>query len=105
VEALTYRFVPHGTADPGTYRTKEEVAEWQQRDPILVFEKHLLEQGWADEETFKVVRDETRNEVEDAIQFAEDSPWPEPHELWEDVTGPLPSPQTLSSELTPAGGR
>ncbi|MBW3624211.1 MAG: pyruvate dehydrogenase (acetyl-transferring) E1 component subunit alpha [Armatimonadetes bacterium] len=104
VEALTYRFVPHGTADPGTYRTKEEVAEWQQRDPILVFEKHLLERGWADEELFRVTTDEVRREVEDSIDFSEESPWPDPHEVWEDVTGPLPSPQNLSSEPTPAGG-
>jgi pyruvate dehydrogenase E1 component alpha subunit len=105
VEALTYRFVPHGTADPGTYRTKEEVAHWQERDPILLWEKHLLKQGWGDEETFKVVTDEVRREVDDAVEFAEQSPYPEPHELYEDVTGPLPSPQTLSAETVPVGAR
>lgn len=105
VEALTYRFVPHGTADPGTYRTKEEVTEWQKRDPLAVMEQHLLEHEYGNEETFKRVLDSVRKEVEDAIEFAEQSPFPEPHELMEDVVGPLPSPQTVSSVPVSAGGR
>jgi pyruvate dehydrogenase E1 component alpha subunit len=105
VEALTYRYRPHGAADPGTYRTKEEIAQWQQRDPILLFERYLSEKGYGDEETFKVVADEVKHEVEEAVRFAEESPYPEPHELYEDVTGPVPSPQTLSGASAEAGVR
>jgi len=105
IEALTYRYQPHGAADPGTYRTKEEIARWQERDPILLFEKVLRDKGYADEETVKVVADEVKNTVEDAIRFAEESPYPEPHELYEDIVGPLPSPQNLSGAPAPAGVR
>src|ERR671937_1303757 len=49
VEALTYRFRGHSAADPEVYRTKEEVAEWRKRDPIVTFAERLKKEGWIDD--------------------------------------------------------
>jgi pyruvate dehydrogenase E1 component alpha subunit len=84
VEALTYRLVPHGAADPGTYRTKDEVAAWTERDPIALLERQLLDAGIA-EERLASLREQARREVEEALLFAEESPEPPLSELLTDV--------------------
>src|SRR5918999_111901 len=86
VEALTYRFVPHGAGDFfEKYRTKEEIAEWRQRDPIGLLEQRLLDAGTADEQRLEALREEAMQAVEDALQFADESPEPPPEELFTDV--------------------
>ena len=72
-------------SDPQKYRTKDEVEEFQQRDPIAHCAKVLVEQGWMNEAQLKEVDKEVKAIVEDAITFAEESPLPEKHELYEDV--------------------
>jgi pyruvate dehydrogenase E1 component alpha subunit len=86
VEALTYRYRGHSMSDPAKYRTREEVQDVRaQRDPIDRLRKLMLEEGLADEETFKEIDKEVRGIVNDAAAFSQDSPEPDPSELWTDV--------------------
>jgi pyruvate dehydrogenase E1 component alpha subunit len=86
VEALTYRTAPHGAADFfEKYRTKEEVEEWRQRDPIGLLEKKLLEQGPLDEEQLDEIKNEAKERINEAVKFAEESEQPPIEELYTDV--------------------
>lgn len=85
LEALTYRYRGHGAADPGTYRTREEVEEWRQRDPIGKVEQWLLKKKFLTEEDVERIHAEVQAEVDDALKFAEESPWPQPDELYENI--------------------
>jgi pyruvate dehydrogenase E1 component alpha subunit len=86
LEALTYRYRGHSMSDPGKYRTKEEVQEMRERrDPIDRLKALMLEHGVADEERFKQIDKEIRDIVNDAARFAQDSPEPDPAELYTDV--------------------
>jgi pyruvate dehydrogenase E1 component alpha subunit len=81
----TYRYKGHSMSDPQKYRTKEEVASYQDQDPIQHVRNILLEQKWMTEEELKAVEKEVKTTVEEAVVFADESPKPEPHELYEDV--------------------
>ena len=81
----TYRYKGHSMSDPQKYRTKEEVASYQDQDPIQHVRNILLEQKWMTEEELKAVEKEVKATVEEAVVFADESPKPEPHELYEDV--------------------
>ncbi len=76
IEAKTYRYRGHSMADPGTYRTKEQIEEWRVRDPIKMLGEKLEHLG------MKGTRDRIDQEIEaeimDAVKFAEDSPFPDP---------------------------
>jgi pyruvate dehydrogenase E1 component alpha subunit len=86
VEALTYRTAPHGAADFfEKYRTKEEIEEWRQRDPIGLLEKKLLERGALDDEKLEEIKAEAKETVQEAIKFAEESEEPPIEELYTDV--------------------
>jgi pyruvate dehydrogenase E1 component alpha subunit len=86
LEALTYRYRGHSMSDPAKYRTREEVQRYrEQQDPIDRLRKLMLDEGMADEETFKAIDKEIRGIVNEAAQFAQDSPEPDPSELYTDV--------------------
>jgi len=87
LECKTYRFYDHvGVRGMGlNYRTDEEVAEWQQRDPINLFESRLADQNILSEADAKAVHEEVAAEVQAAVEYAETSPMPEPEALLEDV--------------------
>ena len=86
VEALTYRLVPHGAGDFfEKYRTKEEVAEWRKRDPIGILEHRIIDGKAADEAALEALREEARQTIDDALQFADESPEPVLDELYTDV--------------------
>ncbi len=87
LECKTYRYYDHvGVRGMGlTYRTDEEVEEWQKKDPIDQFETRLAEQGILSAEAAQAVHDEVLAEIDKAIKFAEDSPYPEPEAVLEDV--------------------
>lgn len=74
VEIRTYRFRGHSMSDPGLYRTKEEVAEWKRRDPIRRARGRLLEECGAAEDELKALEAEVKEEIADAVRFAEESP-------------------------------
>ncbi|KUK18055.1 thiamine pyrophosphate-dependent dehydrogenase E1 component subunit alpha [Thermococcus sibiricus] len=86
IEAKTYRYRGHFEGDPQVYRSKEEIEWWKNnKDPITIFEKTVLEKGLLTKEELDAVREKVKKEIEEAIKFAEESPWPKPEELLEDV--------------------
>ena len=85
LDIQTYRYKGHSMSDPQKYRTKSEVEEYLERDPIAHCAKVITDNKWMTEAELKAVDKEVKAQVEEAIQFAEESPLPEAHELYEDV--------------------
>ena len=85
LEIMTYRFRGHSMGDPERYRKADEIHKWQEEDPIGIFRKKLVSKKIASEEELDVQDEESLAEVEDAIQFAESSPEPEPEELFQHI--------------------
>jgi pyruvate dehydrogenase E1 component alpha subunit len=85
VEIKTYRYRGHSMSDPAKYRAKEEVDEVKKtRDPIDHV-KMLLDQAGATEDDLKAIDAEIKTIVAEAVQFAQESPEPDPSELYTDV--------------------
>jgi pyruvate dehydrogenase E1 component alpha subunit len=85
VEAVTYRFRGHSMADPEEYRTREQVAEWRRRDPIALWSARLVEEGVLDEAGVEQLDAEAVRRVDEAVAFADASPFPAPESLYDDV--------------------
>jgi pyruvate dehydrogenase E1 component alpha subunit len=85
VEAVTYRFRGHSMADPEDYRTKEEVARWRERDPIPAFGDLLEREGALTPAQREQIDHEAMRRVDAVVEFAERSPFPDPHTLYDDV--------------------
>ncbi|MBE0568221.1 MAG: pyruvate dehydrogenase (acetyl-transferring) E1 component subunit alpha [Deltaproteobacteria bacterium] len=85
IEAITYRLRGHSMGDPQRYRTKEEVEEAKGRDPIARWRRTVQENELATEAELQKIGDEVDAEVEEAVRFAENSPVPDPSELYNDV--------------------
>ena len=86
LEMQTYRYRGHSMSDPAKYRTKEEVDKYRtERDPIDHVRKLMLDGKMADEAALKAIDAEIRKIVNDAAEFAQHSPEPDPSELWTDV--------------------
>jgi pyruvate dehydrogenase E1 component alpha subunit len=85
LEIRTYRFMGHSMSDPGNYRTRAEIEKYQERDPVKLFSASLLEEKIVDQKTLDEIDSKVREEVEDALRFADESPLPDPEELYTDV--------------------
>ena len=86
LEAMTYRYRGHSMSDPAKYRSKEEVQEMrEQHDPIESLRRRMIDAGAVGEDELKGLDKEIREVVNDAARFAQDSPEPDPSELWTDV--------------------
>ncbi|MDQ6751379.1 MAG: pyruvate dehydrogenase (acetyl-transferring) E1 component subunit alpha [Actinomycetota bacterium] len=85
VEAVTYRFRGHSMADPEEYRTREQVDEWRRRDPIVVFGERLVEEGVLEPEEREAIDRSAQQRVDEAVAFADASPFPPPESLYDDV--------------------
>jgi pyruvate dehydrogenase E1 component subunit alpha len=85
LEIRTYRFMGHSMSDPGNYRTRAEIEKYQERDPIKLFSASLLEEKIVDQKTLDEIDRKVREEVEDSLRFADESPLPDPQELYTDV--------------------
>ncbi|CAI5978864.1 unnamed protein product [Closterium sp. NIES-64] len=85
IECETYRFRGHSLADPDELRSPEEKAKYAARDPIIALKKHILETGLATEADLKAIEKKIDDVVEDAVEFADESPLPERHQLLENV--------------------
>jgi len=86
LEMKTYRYRGHSMSDPAKYRTREEVQEMREHhDPIEMLKKKLLDAKHVTEDDLKKIEAEVREVVNDSAQFAQDSPEPDPDELWTDV--------------------
>ena len=92
VELLTYRFRAHSAYDPELYRSKEEVARWKKRDPIVLFESLATERGLLGPDDVAALERASDEEVAAAIAFAEDSPLEPVENLAKDVYAPGAEP-------------
>lgn len=85
LEFKTYRFMGHSRGDPGGYRTKQDIDEWRERDPIQGLRDYLSKEFNQDEQHFLEIEEQVLEEVEAAIQFAISSPEPIPEETYKHV--------------------
>ena len=85
LEVRAYRYMGHSMSDPGNYRTREEIAKYQKRDPIVLFQDSLREAKVLTDKDFEQIESEAHEAVERAVKFAEESPFPSESELFTDV--------------------
>lgn len=85
LEMLTYRFEGHSMGDPLRYRTKDEVEKWREDDPIGILERHVLAENIATREELENLDKGVEQEMEDAVRFAEESPFPAYEELFTNI--------------------
>ena len=85
LDIRTYRYKGHSMSDPQKYRTKDEVEDYKQKDPISQVLKTIEDNKLASEKEIKEIQNEVKQIVEESVKFAEESPDLEPHELYEDV--------------------
>lgn len=85
LDIRTYRYKGHSMSDPQKYRTKDEVSEWMDQDPIQHCLKVIEDNKWLKEAEIKEIEEWVKNEVKESVEFAENSPYPEGKELYEDV--------------------
>ena len=86
LEAKTYRYEGHSIGDRTRYRSQEELEEWRdEKDPIATLQKHLLEETGVEKEILKQIQDEVDTEVEEAVQFADESDLPDLSTLYDHI--------------------
>jgi pyruvate dehydrogenase E1 component alpha subunit len=85
LEIRAYRFMGHSMSDPGNYRTRDEIAKYQERDPIKLFQDSLKEAGVFGDKDFDAIHQQAVEAVEKALKFADESPLPDASELLTDV--------------------
>jgi pyruvate dehydrogenase E1 component alpha subunit len=85
VEAVTYRYRGHSMADPEEYRTKDEVEGWRGRDPLTTFPARLVDEGVVADADVERLDAEAVKAVDDAVEFAERSPFPDLDSLYDDI--------------------
>lgn len=85
LEMKTYRYKGHSMSDPAKYRTKEEVENYKKQDPIQQVLNVIVKNKYASDEELEAIQERVKEEVEECVKFSEESPFPEPHELYEDV--------------------
>lgn len=91
LEYRTYRFRAHSMYDPELYRSKAEVEQWRQRDPIPAYTERLKRDGLLSDADVQALESGIAAELDDAIRFAEESPWEPAENLLADVYGPRPA--------------
>ncbi len=86
LECKTYRYMGHEEGDPWiTYRSEKEVEEWKKKDSINRLRKYLIDKKIFTEEEANQIEEEVKSLIEEAVKFAEESPWPKPEEALKDV--------------------
>jgi len=85
VEAVTYRYRGHSMADPEEYRTKDEVDDWRTRDPLEKFPERLVDEGVLSAEEVERLDADAVKTVDEAVEFAERSPFPDLASLYDDI--------------------
>jgi pyruvate dehydrogenase E1 component alpha subunit len=85
LEMKTYRYKGHSVSDPQKYRSKDEVEEYKDQDPITKVSKTILENNFATVSELKAIDDKIAAIVDASVKFAEESPWPDDNELLKDV--------------------
>ncbi|MDX5349024.1 MAG: pyruvate dehydrogenase (acetyl-transferring) E1 component subunit alpha [Hymenobacteraceae bacterium] len=85
LEFRTYRYKGHSMSDPAKYRTKEELEDYRNRDSIEAVRQTILEKGFATEEELDEIDAKIKQQVQESVEFAENSPFPDPEELYTDI--------------------
>lgn len=85
LEIKTYRYRGHSMSDPAKYRTKEELEEYKEKDPITQVLKVIKENNYATDEQIEQINEKVKMEVDESVKFAEESPWPNDDELYKDI--------------------
>ncbi|MCX6024090.1 MAG: thiamine pyrophosphate-dependent enzyme, partial [Chloroflexi bacterium] len=85
IEAICYRYRGHSMADPARYRSEDEVREWMRRDPIERFQAWLKQNGLTNDEEISSQEERVQREVDEAVAFADASPFPDPSELFKGI--------------------
>ena len=85
LEIKTYRYRGHSMSDPAKYRSKEELEEYKDKDPITQVLNTLLSNKWATQEEIDAINEKVKAEVEASVQYAEESPYPDDSELYKDI--------------------
>jgi len=85
LEIKTYRYKGHSMSDPQKYRTKEELEDYKQKDPIEHVLKVLQDDFKLSDSDIEIINERVKKEVEESVTFAEESPWPDDSELLKDV--------------------
>ena len=85
LEVITYRYEGHSMGDPLRYRTKDEVEKWREDDPIGILERAILSRKAGTKDILEKIDTEVEKTIEEAVKFAEESPFPAPEALYEDV--------------------
>lgn len=85
LDIRTYRYKGHSMSDPQKYRTKDEVNEWMEKDPIEHCKDVISANKWLTKKQFDEIEEWVKNEVKESVEFADSSPYPEGKELYEDV--------------------
>jgi len=102
VEVNTYRYRGHSMSDPGKYRTREEVEKWQEEDPIARLGLSLLEKKFATPKDLEAIDKDVMSEIDDCMKFSEESPWPPPEYMYEDIYVKTPTLNWRAVEKDPA---
>jgi pyruvate dehydrogenase E1 component alpha subunit len=82
---MTYRYKGHSMSDPQKYRSKEEVEEYKRQDPIEKVLQTIRDNKWLSEKEIEALDAKVDAIVEESVKFAEESPLPDPSELYNDV--------------------
>ena len=85
LEIRAYRFMGHSMSDPGNYRTRDEIAKYQERDPIVLFKDSLKAAKICGAGDFEKIEQEAAAAVDRSVKFADESPYPDESELLTDV--------------------
>jgi len=92
LECKTYRFMGHSRGDPGGYRTREDVQSWRAKDPLPRFREILAGEFGVEEEALAALEASIDGEVSDAIEYAQESPFPEVENVYAHVYAPPGGP-------------
>ncbi|MEO6330695.1 MAG: pyruvate dehydrogenase (acetyl-transferring) E1 component subunit alpha [Ginsengibacter sp.] len=85
LEIKTYRYKGHSMSDPAKYRSKEEMEEYKLKDPLETMLIRLKNEYEISDEDINAITDRVKNEVEESVKFAEESPWPDDSEVYKDI--------------------
>ena len=85
LELKTYRYKGHSISDPAKYRTKAEMETHKQQDPIERVRREILDQQFADEDTLSTIDQQVKQQIKEAVEFAETAPLPPPTAVYEDI--------------------
>ena len=85
IEATTFRYQGHSMADPAKYRTDKELDEWKEKDPLINFHKHLIDQGLSTESDIEKISKSADDELNEAVKFATESPEPDLDDIKNDI--------------------